>query len=301
MIGRWLLMAGVLAGLMGGARAGEALDAADYTAAMAEALSAELAGRRVTVAAELELTVSYAEGSQSVWLRNLYGEYRRDPSLFGEIVDVYIAALTEAPRPHAVAGMPDRTRIVPVVKDRQWLDDNVRGLRDRGVAVDFVYDDLNDELVVVYAEDSENRVRYLMADENLGVKRDELRALAIANLKRLLPKIEMNLIDEGFAWFSAGGDYEASLLLFDGIWNGGQVAMDGDIVVAVPAKDMLLVTGSRNEKGLAAIRQLAAEYAREATGSPTRSSSIGTATSCGSREASNRPGGVSRACPPAMR
>ena len=87
--------------------------------------------------------------------------------------------------------------------------------------------------------------------------------VALANLDRLLPKIEMNLIEEGFAWFSAGGDYEASLILFDGLWNGGKIAMDGDIVVAIPAKDMLLVTGSRNERGLAVMRELAAEYARE--------------------------------------
>ena len=52
-------------------------------------------------------------------------------------------------------------RIVPVVKDRQWLADNVRGLRDRGAEADFIYDDFNEELVVVYAEDTENRVRYL--------------------------------------------------------------------------------------------------------------------------------------------
>ena len=46
----------------------------------------------------------------------------------------------------------------------------------------------------------------------------------------------------------AGGDYEASLLLFDDIWRDGQVKVDGDIVVAVPAKDVLLVTGSNNLK-----------------------------------------------------
>ena len=223
MVRRGLLVTGVLACLMGIARAGAPLDAADYTAAMAEALAAKLTDRTVMVAGELELTVGRREGSQSVWLRNLYGEYRRDPSLFGEIVGVYVSALTETPGLVAEADMPDTARIVPVIKDRQWLDDNVRGLRERGVDVDFIYDDLNDELVVVYAEDSENRVRYLMSNEDIGVRRDELRALAVANLERLLPKIEMNVDEDGFAWFSAGGDYEASLLLLDGIWTGGQL------------------------------------------------------------------------------
>jgi uncharacterized protein YtpQ (UPF0354 family) len=53
---------------------------------------------------------------------------------------------------------------------------------------------------------------------------------------------------------TAGGDYEASLLLFDDIWSGGQIKVEGDIVVAVPAKNVLLITGSQNRKGLAAAR-----------------------------------------------
>ena len=260
---RWFLIAGVMACFLGAARAGEPLDAVGYTEAMAAALATEMPDRTVSVTGELELSVKQVDGVHTVPLANLYGEYRREPALFGEIVGVYVAALTEPPKPSAAPDKPDPARIVPVVKDRQWVGDNVRGLKERGVDADFVYDDLNDELVVVYAEDTENRVRYLMSNEPLPVPREQLREFALANLDRLLPKIEMNLIEDGFAWFSAGGDYEASLILFDGLWNGGKIAMDGDIVVAIPAKDMLLVTGSRNERGLAVMRQLASEYARE--------------------------------------
>ena len=62
---------------------------------------------------------------------------------------------------------------------------------------------------------------------------------------------------------TAGGDYEASLLLFDDIWRGGKIKMNGDIVVAVPAKDALLITGSKSRKGIAAVRELAAKYKAE--------------------------------------
>jgi uncharacterized protein YtpQ (UPF0354 family) len=255
---RWFLIAGMMACFLGAAHAGEPLDAVAYTDAMATALAEKMPGSAVSVAGELEVSVRGAGGTHTIPLHDLYRQYEREPKLFGEIVDVYVAALTEQP---VAPSMPDPARIVPVVKDRQWLADNMRGLKERGVDVHLVYDDLNQDLVVVYAEDSENRVRYLMSNEELPVPREQLRELALANLDRLLPRIEMNLIEDGFAWFSAGGDYEASLILFDGIWSGGKVAMDGDIVVAVPAKDVLFVTGSRNEHGLAAMRQLAAEYA----------------------------------------
>lgn len=259
---RGFLIAGFMACFLGAARAGEPLDAAAYTEAMAAALAAEMPDRTVSVAGELELSVRRSEETQTVRLHNLYGDYQRAPALFGEITGLYVAALTEQTRPPAMPGAPDPARIVPVVKDRQWIADNERGLRERGVDAGFVHDDLNEDLVVVYAEDGEGRLRCLTSDENLGIDRDELRPLAVGNLERLLPGIEMHAHEYGFAWFSAGGDYEASLILFDSIWSGGEIAIDGDIVIAVPAKDVLLVAGSRNEKGIAVLRELAAEYAQ---------------------------------------
>jgi uncharacterized protein YtpQ (UPF0354 family) len=59
---------------------------------------------------------------------------------------------------------------------------------------------------------------------------------------------------------SAGGDYEASLLLVDPLWSTGQIKVDGDVVV--PAKDALFVTGSRNQAGLARLRAAAADLAK---------------------------------------
>jgi Uncharacterized protein conserved in bacteria len=76
-------------------------------------------------------------------------------------------------------------------------------------------------------------MRYLTTQEDFGLSREALRSLAIANLKRLLPKIEMRRVG-GVGLMSAGGNYEASLLLIDDIWSGGQVKVNGDIVVAIP-------------------------------------------------------------------
>ena len=89
-----------------------------------------------------------------------------------------------------------------------------------------------------------------MSNEDLGVERSALRKLAVENLTRLRPKIEMHSHGNMLAMFDVGGTYEASLLLFDSIWTDGQVKVNGDIVVAVPTGDVLLVTGSKNRKGL---------------------------------------------------
>jgi uncharacterized protein YtpQ (UPF0354 family) len=127
------------------------------------------------------------------------------------------------------------------------------------VAQQHLADRFNNELVVVYAQDDPNRMRYLTTQEDFGLSRAELKALAIENLKRVLPKIEMRGDDEVML-MTAGGNYEASLLLIDDIWSSGQVKVDGDIVVAIPTRDVLLVTGSRNRAGLKRVRELVAKF-----------------------------------------
>ena len=61
----------------------------------------------------------------------------------------------------------------------------------------------------------------------------------------------------------AGGNYEASLLAVPDFWSKGQFKVDGEIVVAIPARDHLLITGSRNAEGLAKLREVAARVAQD--------------------------------------
>jgi len=85
--------------------------------------------------------------------------------------------------------------------------------------------------------------------------------LALGNLHRLLPKIEMRPGADGTFLIEAGGDYDASWLLADNIWSSGQIQVEGDIVAAVPAKNALFVTGSRNRAGVNALRAIAGKIA----------------------------------------
>ena len=256
---RVLIFVGVILSAFGPATA-EDLTPRAYTEKMAQALGARLPQRTVSVRGNLELSIKGpADGQLTLSLTNLFSEGRRDAASFEKVVNFYVGALTEK---REAAAKLDTARIVPVVKDRAWLEDNHRELKARGGGREHVYEDLNKELVIVYAEDTEKRTRYLLNDDDLGVARGDLRKLAVDNLMRILPKIKMEQTEE-FGSLTAGGDYEASLLLMDHIWSGGQIKVEGDIVVAVPAKNVLLITGSQNRKGLAAVRKLAAHFVAE--------------------------------------
>jgi len=126
--------------------------------------------------------------------------------------------------------------------------------------VQLLTEPFNSELTIVYAEDRPSSIRFLMTRDDVG-DHAKLRDLALGNLKHLLPKIEMRALPYGTFVISTGGNYEASLLLADSIWSDGQIKVDGDIVVAVPLEDALLITGSNNPAGIMRLRALAADLA----------------------------------------
>jgi uncharacterized protein YtpQ (UPF0354 family) len=228
-----------------------------FTQEFARALARTRPSANVSVAGDLKLTIKETDGLvRNIQLNNAYNEYKLDPQRFDDLVATFSAIFSQSASKEA--GL-DRTRIIPVIKDRQWLDELHNTLKAKGVAQQHLADRFNDELVIVYAQDDPNRMRYLTTQEDFGLSREELRSLAVANLKRVLPKIEMGRVGD-VALMSAGGNYEASLLLIDDIWSSGQIQVNGDIVVAIPTRDTLLVTGSRSRSGLKLVRELTAKF-----------------------------------------
>ena len=130
---------------------------------------------------------------------------------------------------------------------------------------DFLFEDFNDELVIALrAWMSENRSALSDGQRAISASSaSDLRKLAVENLERHPAEGARCSQDDRLAMLTAGGDYEASLLLFDASGADGQVKVNGDIVVAVPAKDVLLVTGSKNRKGRRALREVAAKLKAE--------------------------------------
>lgn len=53
---------------------------------------------------------------------------------------------------------------------------------------------------------------------------------------------------------SAGGNYEATLILLPRLLGRIAPTIDGDIVVGIPNRDLLFVTGSHNAGGIANLR-----------------------------------------------
>ncbi len=258
-----LVILGVAVGAQAAAQ--EALVGEDhFTALYTQALRARAPELEIQISGPLELKIGPDGQEITAHLDNAYAVYRIAPDRLNEVINDFVLSTVESLN-IGWAGV-DVARIVPVIKDANFLNDMRQGsLGDRAAAA--AHERYNDQLIILYAEDMQHSIRYLSNEDldQLGVDRAGLREMAVENLGRLLPRMEARGRD-GAYMLIADGTHEASLLLFDDIWTGeiwrtGSLPVTGELVIAVPARSMLLVTGSQDAAGLAMTREVADDVA----------------------------------------
>lgn len=236
----------------------DVLSPEQFTEEFRAALSAALPDATVTVAEPLHLTMKAPDREEArAFLDNAFDEYSANPAAKSDLIARYVASFAESTKK---AGPLNPQQIVPVIKDRAWAKEVKRAAKARGTASmgEQVIEELNDDLVIVYAEDTPQNIRYFGPKDlqEAGVQTDKLRALAMENLRRILPPPEA-VNGPLISMMTAGGDYVPSLLLIDEIWSGDKLDVQGEIVIAIPTRDVLLFTGSNNKEGVKKLRELA--------------------------------------------
>lgn len=188
---------------------------------------------------------------------NAYKEYQANPNSIEVILNKYVSVGNKLFDTRTTI---NTNKIVPIIKPVEYLEETRIEAKKMGVTkdTDGVYEKYNDQLIIVYAEDTDNDIKYLTQDDlkSLSLKFSSLKALAIKNLDELLTSIKRK-DGGGFYMLVAGGNYEASIILLDNFLTKENFPVDGDIVVAIPNRDMLLITGSNNKAGVSKIKELA--------------------------------------------
>lgn len=249
----------LLVGLAGCAK-NALLSPAEFTTEFAGRLRTAIPDSQVSVLGELELRIRDKTGAEhTAYLDNCYAEYKRAPADKDATIGKFVSAATES---DILAEETPAVSIVPVIKDLAWIDDVRRSMGDSGSkpAGEFVHEPFAGGLEIVYAVDSPKNLRYLTPDDlrKSGVSRAELRAQAVKNLRAILPDLEVHG-GQGVFMLTAGGNFEASLMLFDELWRERKFAVRGDYVVAVPSRDLLLITGSNEDDGIRRVRAMVAK------------------------------------------
>lgn len=192
----------------------------------------------------LEIKSEFNGVEHQHFLNNCYSEYINDTKSIKKIIEKYIAGTLEMYLPSELVKVE---RIFPIIKDRRFI----KSLEE--INADFeknhIYEFYNEELIIFYAEDRENSIHYISKDdlEEINFPVEDLREKSIQNLA---DQLEMKRHGgNGYFMLTAGGNYESSLILLN-IWNHENFLVEGNLVVGIPSRDVLLITGSKDSENL---------------------------------------------------
>jgi hypothetical protein len=112
------------------------------------------------------------------------------------------------------------------------------------------------DLLIFYAFDLGNYYRIVSYGdlERLAITADELHERALLNLGELNLEVRAHKGDRVFM-LTAGGNYEATLILLPKVWESVSEMVSGQLVAAVPARDVLYFTGDADLENLAEMRK----------------------------------------------
>lgn len=225
------------------------LSESQFTEIVAQAISERLPRCKVKVSGTLEVSVTPSTGSTTCYLGNVWKEIRADPRRRVDVVRKHLEALQSTIEVMTSQTRINRDDIVPMIKDHVWLEES----KQQQLAV--YRQPLAADLSVVFAIDGEHQLAFLSHEQvrELDLSADAIRDLAVDNLRKKL--IEPTRHGEGPLYMmTAGGTFEASLLLFDDVWEHQDAAVDGSLVVAVPSRDLLMFTGTNAPEAIQQMR-----------------------------------------------
>lgn len=115
------------------------------------------------------------------------------------------------------------------------------------------------DLDIRYAFDADSGFRYMTERDMKGLKltRDQLLPLALANQRRLYPKITVERPTAFVGMFANGGELESSKMLDFDFWEKEKTRPQyggGDIIAAVPVRDVCWFTGTKPADNIGNLR-----------------------------------------------
>ncbi|KFC23933.1 DUF1444 family protein [Epilithonimonas lactis] len=234
------------------------LTESEFSKEFANRLIQKVDGLRIILINGLEIQTEF-EGSTEYrhFLNNCYSEYCRNPD---EIEEIFLKYLNATDSIYNINNDININDILPVIKDRRFLQ-NLREL-DNNFKENNVFEKYNDELYIFYVEDTETNINYLSREnvESLNIDPSKLREIAIENL---LNSIEIEKHGEdGYYMLVVDGNYESSLILLD-IWHEENFEVSGEIIIGIPARDLLLITGKNDIENLERLKNTIKEISEE--------------------------------------
>jgi uncharacterized protein YtpQ (UPF0354 family) len=225
----------------------------EYTKQYLQVLTKEFSHVSFSMVDERTIEARFKDNLGRLSVDNAYIAYQSDPDSLQQIMASYITSLRSA---FSQADTASAGNIIPVIKPHSYL--NMTTYEGGPKVNPGVYEIYNNELIILYAMDLPNNVRGLSESDltDLGITRESLHVTGINNLVNMLTEIQVKG-GNGLFMVMAGGTYESSLILHLDLIHKDNFKVHGDIIIAIPNRDVLLITGSNDTQNVAKVATIA--------------------------------------------
>lgn len=201
------------------------------------------------------------ESTGQLSLDRLYAFCQREAARCTEATEQYAKGVTEVVRERS---RPiERAMVRLVVRPRPYVDQILLKMGEGAI----VSRPLTPELAIVPVLDFTRSVRFVSAKDlvTLGLAQDEVFKLGEGNLRAgQKPLAEVAQVPVGQALGSiTGEDYASSRILFHADWKDLSGKLNQQLVVMIPAPDVLLYGDGSTPRGLEVLKTLGLNMARQ--------------------------------------
>jgi len=147
-------------------------------------------------------------------------------------------------------------QVLPVIRSTSFPSEASEG-------VPFVFDEHTAETRIYYAVDL--GTTYRLIDEQFldkqGWTKEQIKEMALFNVRSLPTTVKRDEVAGNVFYFMNTNDgYDASRILNDSFLKEMAGKMEGEMTVAVPHQDVLIIGDMRNETGYDVLAQMAMEF-----------------------------------------
>lgn len=230
------------------------LNEIEFSTEFAKRLTEKVEGLKIFSINGLEIQTEFENSNEyKHFLNNCYSEYLREPENIEEVFEKYLNSSDSLYKPNGMINISD---ILPVIKDERFIQSVLE--INSNFEKNHIYEKYNSDLYIFYVEDTETNINYLTQEdfEKLNIEKSELKKIAIENLSNSI-EIERHG-ENGYYMLLADGNYESSMILLD-IWNEENFKVKGEIVVGIPSRDLLIITGKNDAENIKKLKQTISE------------------------------------------
>lgn len=233
------------------------LSQAEFTAIVAATLNSTSNSTKFIISSDGAITCEKDGKIIKSFTENAYRDYLLQPDSMQQVLNTYISSTREVLKERNVK----LSDVVPLIKPIDFFDDIKSMAAKTGKDNSFAYKKYNEQLMIAFAQNNDMGLNFLLnADvKKLGISMDSLMNISLQNLGKLLTDVQYKSYGNGLYSVLAGGNFEASLILVPAVWSREKFNIHGNFVIAIPARDVLLITGSADAISIAKIKETTAK------------------------------------------